>query len=565
MSYPIPTIRRTLLPLLLLAFFGALPLGAEVAADVAADLPVEKFSPAPLFGADVRSMARVPGQPEYVLAGTSAGHVYRSKNGGRTWRPAGAAIPFPGEVIAALHFDLADPERLWIGLWTSGGQGRILWSRDLGATWNEVAGEGLVGDQVYSLATLEQDPNTLYAGTRSGVYLSRDAGATWRHLTAELPEIETVSSLLLTPASPPTVLAGTWRRAYRSDDGGETWRGVFDGMFYDTHVMTLAPVPGKADHLWASTCGWVYESRDLGATWRRFQEGFENRRVHSILPLENGKLLAATVGGIHFSTDGGQHWRRRGGQPEVANVLLPHPSLTDHVLAGSEGDGVWMSMNGGLDFARDEGGMINLRLVALTPHGGELFAAVNHAGTASGIYRRTEEGTYVLEHATEASIRGFVEAGTLYAATDRGLLLRAEDGTWTRVKALGEQRVTDLWLDGDGVLMARGGGKVYRQGTAGFEALPESDLEPVSSPGLPTGHPRFHRVAFDRWGSRLLDRKTGTALRLWLPFPQGTLASAAVLDGQLFVGSIGHGLWSAPLPSAEGAPGKSSALAGSTP
>ena len=58
-----------------------------VIASPATDLPVEAFSPAPLFGADVRSLIRVPGKPDVVLAGTSAGHVYRSANEGRTWKP----------------------------------------------------------------------------------------------------------------------------------------------------------------------------------------------------------------------------------------------------------------------------------------------------------------------------------------------------------------------------------------------------------------------------------------------------------------------------------------------
>jgi len=52
-----------------------------------------------------------------VLAGTSAGQVYRSQDGGRSWTDAGVPLPLAGWVISALHFDTNRPGRVWAGMW----------------------------------------------------------------------------------------------------------------------------------------------------------------------------------------------------------------------------------------------------------------------------------------------------------------------------------------------------------------------------------------------------------------------------------------------------------------
>lgn len=541
-------------PLRLLSVF--LLLASPLAADTEVELRREAFTPAPLFGADVRSLVFVPGDSSQVMAGTSAGHIYRSKDHGITWQeaqaPHGKGAPFAGHVVAALHFDSARPGRLWAGLWALASQGRIAVSDDLGVTWQDVEGTGLGGDQVYSLATLPDHPGLLFAGTRSGVYRSRDDGATWRHLTRDHPEIETVSSLYLAPGDPPTVLAGTWRRAYRSDDGGETWRGVFEGMYYDTHVMGISPVPGEPAHLWVSTCGWVYETRDLGTTWRRFEKGFVHRRALSILALPGDRLLTGTVAGVHFSTDGGHSWRRRSVDPPVAHVLVYDPEDPKRVLAAGEGDGVWTSRDGGLEFERDAGGMVNLRVGALLAVDGELFAAVNHANRASGLYRSgAAGGPFVLEQGNTAPIRSIVQAGdTLYAASDRGLH-RREGNAWPQVDFFDKQRITGLSVS-EGHLIVRTRMTMHTLGEKGFEVLEEhpvpSGIAASTERNYPTGDARFPQIHLDRWGPYLEDARNNTQVRLRLPFPDGAMTAAAILGERLYLASTGYGLWWVPLP-----------------
>jgi photosystem II stability/assembly factor-like uncharacterized protein len=542
---------RQAISLLLALVLLSTPLIAD-SGDFISELPRKAFSSAPLFGADVRSIVFVPEDSSQVMAGTSAGHIYLSKDRGVRWQNAGPPIPFPGHVVAALHFDRSRPQRLWAGLWAVASRGRVVFSEDHGTTWNEVDGVGLGGDQVYSLATLPEAPGTLYAGTRSGVYRSRDDGATWRHLTQDHPVIETVSSLHLAAGDPPTLLAGTWRRAYRSDDGGETWRGVFEGMYYDTHVMTISPVPDEPAHLWASTCGWVYESHDLGSTWRRFQKGFLHRRALSVLALPENRLLAGTVAGVHFSTDGGRNWRRRSVNPAVAQVLIYDPADPKRVLAAGEGDGVWTSYDGGLEFERDAGGMINLRVGALLAADGELYAAVNFANKASGLYRLgAEGGRFIHEQGETAPIRSLVQVeGVPYAASDQGLYARQNE-RWQRLPFFGKQRIAELDQTSNGNLLVRTNKALHVLREDSFEVLtqdPGHRATKSNERAYPTGDPRFPRVILDRWGPLLQGAEANTNVRLRLPFPDGAIAAAAVHGQRLYVASTGYGLWWVELP-----------------
>jgi photosystem II stability/assembly factor-like uncharacterized protein len=109
------------------------------------------WRPAPIYGGDVRSLAIVPDDPDTLLAGTSAGQVYLSHNGGRSWRDAGGPLPFPGWVVSKLVFDPNRPARLWVALWGVWGSGQVAYSDDLGKSWSARIA-GLPDEPVYTLA-----------------------------------------------------------------------------------------------------------------------------------------------------------------------------------------------------------------------------------------------------------------------------------------------------------------------------------------------------------------------------------------------------------------------------
>jgi photosystem II stability/assembly factor-like uncharacterized protein len=430
----------------------------------------EPWRPAPLYGADVRSLAVNPRDPDDALAGTSAGQIYRSRDGGRTWSDAGAPLPFPGWVVGSLSFDPNRPARLWGSFWGIWGGGLVAWSEDLGRTW-AVPHPVRAEEQVYALAPVPGEPAVLYAGTRLGVYKSVDDGASWVKVTISYPEIENVSSLYVDALSPQTVIAGTWHRAFRSDDGGSTWRGIFTGMVDDSEVFSLHPVPWRAGELWASTCGWVYRTSDLGGKWTRYSEGFAERRTPSFAVLASGRLLAGTVAGLHASDDDGATWRRVTAPQLSVLALSSHPSRPGRVLLGSEGAGVWRSEDGGSTFVRSDQGMTNVRAAALLRTSYGLRVAVNHAGPASGIYLTRDGGRTFTGPAAVPTVLGLAAGeDAIWAATEQGLY-RSRGDSFERVAEIGAARVEQVLAAGRRVV-ARAGQKLWQSTGGEFTAVP---------------------------------------------------------------------------------------------
>jgi photosystem II stability/assembly factor-like uncharacterized protein len=432
--------------------------GATAVLDAAAATPPAAAAPSPvapasgwralpIWGGDVRSMALAPDDPDVVLAGTTTGQLYLSRDGGASWADAGAPLPFAGWVVSSLRWDPNRPGRLWVALGGVWGGGQVAFSDNLGRSW-AARSAGLPEEPVYSLALAPGRPGRLFAGTLSGVYGSEDGGASWRQLTADQAELQKVTSLVVDPSRPDTVIAGTWRRAYRSDDAGHTWSGIFEGMVLDTEIFSFTPVAEHPGEIWASSCGWVYQTVDHGDHWVRFKDGLDERRTVSFAVLPGGRLLAGTVSGLFTSADGGKSWRRLSDPALSVTAIGIHPARPDRILIGTEGTGVWVSTNGGVDFFRASRGMTATRAGALALAGDDLLVAVNHAGPVSGVYVSRDRGrSFSGDFSSLPTVLDLAVAGTrAYAATVRGLFER-RGADWHRLPELGDQRVEQLVVE----------------------------------------------------------------------------------------------------------------------
>ena len=543
----------------------AIAIALAFAASAAPAAAVETWRSVPLWGGDVTAITFAPADPNVAVAGTAAGHVYLSRDGGASWAPAGATFALPGWYVSNLQFDPNRPTRLWAALRGVFGGGAVVRSDDLGRHWERRSERQ--DDVVYSIALVPGEEDRLYLGSRTGVWGSSDGAKTWRKLSGSQPDLVEVSSLLVHPQHPQTVIAGTFRRAFRSDDGGATWRGVFTGMVLDSQVFTLNAVPGDQQQVWASTCGWVYKSEDLGESWTRMREGLFERRTPGFTALPNGRLLAGTVSGVYVSDDKGGSWARRTRADVSVMTVAYHPRRPEVVLAGTEGGGVWRSTDGGSSFFPSSRGIAAARVTALAKSRGELLASVAHGGPVSGIYGVLAGGERVIHELSQIpTVLALATAGDdAWAATEGGLYAR-RDGFWLRVEDLPATRVEQV-VAADGRVLARTPDATFERQQGRFASLgggsapsPPRELLTAVALGsrwsdllqgrrrvLATGDARYPAVAIDDKGAHLLVAADRTLRPLQLPIPPRDVLAATVDAGRLLLGTSGYGLLYAPL------------------
>lgn len=130
------------------------------------DLSVYAIAMSPDFAAD-----------QVILAGTESG-IFRSANGGRSWR----AIPFPPEAAPVVSLEVLADGRLLAGTETDG----LFHSGDGGQTWDRLAPSVIEG-VVNAILPRFPDDSAITILLDSRVMYSPDGGHTW-NTWAELDE-----------------------------------------------------------------------------------------------------------------------------------------------------------------------------------------------------------------------------------------------------------------------------------------------------------------------------------------------------------------------------------------
>ncbi len=238
-----------------------------------------------------------------VFVGAASGGVWKSVNGGTTFKPvfdrAGA------QSIGALAVDPSDHKIMWVGTGES-------WMR------NSVS----IGD---------------------GVYKSTDGGENFSNVG--LPDSEHIAKILVNPKNGNDVLVCATGGAFadnpgggvfRTSDGGKTWTKVLAGANPSTGCGMLAASAQEPDTVYAST----WDFRRQAWTFRSGGPG----------------------SGLFKSTDGGQHWTElssgntQGLPPKpygrIALAVAPSKPQTVYAMIESKNSALFRSDDGGRNWSK---------------------------------------------------------------------------------------------------------------------------------------------------------------------------------------------------------------------
>jgi hypothetical protein len=198
---------------------------------------------------------------------------------------------------------------------------------------------GPIGGYVTCLAIAPSNSNVMYAAAERGIYRTSDGGATWRWVgniyeqygdTPSTTAFATILDLQIASNNPDIVYAGTKTGIYISQNGGTDWTNTWPGLVY---VNSIAVDPenhsniligtGRANTQSDTEIIGIFKSTDGGMNWQeklpRKSTGEELDFIGTILFDTNNPqtVYAGTKkwyelgeynGGLRKSIDGGETW-----------------------------------------------------------------------------------------------------------------------------------------------------------------------------------------------------------------------------------------------------------------
>ncbi len=274
-------------------------------------------------GLNVKRIWRVePGhaaRPNEVWAGADPGALFKSEDGGRTWRPVEALNNHP---TRADH-------------------------------WFPGAG----GLMVHSILPHPTDPDRLFVAiSAAGVFRTDDGGQTWqpknRNTHAcfmpegkQWPEVgQCCHHLVMSRTNPDWLFQQNHCGVYRSENAGDDWTALHDGLpakfGFPIDVLgeqTVFVVPEISDEYRYTPEGRlsVYRSRDGGRRWQRLGRGLPQSGAYLNVLREAMATDTCEPGGVYFGTSTGQlYYSRDEGDAwhTLADTLPPIYSVTAYLL-----------------------------------------------------------------------------------------------------------------------------------------------------------------------------------------------------------------------------------------
>ena len=257
--------------------------------------------------------------------------VYKSTDGGRTWRHLGLADT---RHIGRVLIHPRDPDVLYVAAlghaFGPNNQRGVFRSTDGGQSWKQVL---FVSDRAgaVDLTIDRQNPDILYAttwqvyrnfwelnsgGPGSGLWKSVDGGDTWAEISRAkgLPQSGVLGKIGV--AASPVQAGRVWALVesqeepglYRSDDFGVTWKLVCDKSdlrqrpWYYMHVFADTQDP---DTVYVLNLG-MWKSTDGGSTFTEIHTPHGDNHALWIDPADNRRMVQGNDGGACVSYDGGE-------------------------------------------------------------------------------------------------------------------------------------------------------------------------------------------------------------------------------------------------------------------
>ncbi len=297
----------------------------------------------------VGALAVAPSDPNVIYAGmgepfirgnmATGDGVYKSDNGGKTWLSVGLKNT---HVISQIVVSPENPQVVFVAalghVFGNNTERGIYRSTNGGKTWKKVL---YVNNETgaSSIAMDPHNPRILFAGMwqafrkpwllssggpGSGLYKSTDGGNTWKNISKNpgMPKgVQGKISVSISGANSNRIYAFIEAKnggVFRSDDGGKTWSRRFHQSFLTQrswYFGRLYADPKNENTVYAPQVSGLYCSNDGGDHFKPIRTPHGDNHVLWINPHNPKIMIGGNDGGASITYDGGKSWSSENNQP----------------------------------------------------------------------------------------------------------------------------------------------------------------------------------------------------------------------------------------------------------
>ncbi len=322
-------------------------------------------------GGRIDDFAVLESNPDVFYVATSTGGLWKTENNGTTFE-----VQFDRETTSSIG-DVAiapeDPNLVWVGTGENNNRQSSSWgdgiykSTDGGKTWRNM---GLAKSR--HIARIVVDPNDLDVvyvaalgslwgpGGERGVYKTTDGGESWSRVL-HVDDDTGATELAMDPRNSKVLYAATYQRRratwgfnggglgsaiHKTTDGGKTWtrltQGIPEGpkgrIGLDLYRKNPDVLYARIEH---PDEGGVYRSDDGGASWSKRSSVNPRPMYFSQIRIDPNDEQRIYVLGVqlHVSDDGGKTFRDDGAEKIHVDfhAMWIDPANSRHLLLGGDG------------------------------------------------------------------------------------------------------------------------------------------------------------------------------------------------------------------------------------
>lgn len=331
------------------------------------------------MGGRIDDFAVVESAPHIIYAGTASGGVWKTTNNGVTWEPI--FDDQPTSTIGDVTVSPSDPDIVWVGTGEPNNRQSSSWgngvykSTDGGKTWKNM---GLKDTHhIGRIVIHPTNPDIVYVAAlghlwgpnkERGLFKTTDGGKTWVN-TKFIDENTGFVDVAMDHENPNTLYAAAYQRRrrgwgfngggpgsglYKTTNGGETWTHLTSGLpAEDTGRIGIDIYSSNPSIVYAiieNRQGGVFRSEDKGLSWIKMSPTNPRPMYYSQIRIDpnNDQRIWVLGARMYVSEDGGKTFNTSyvGGVHGDHHAMWINPANSNHVVLGSDG-GIYFSYDRG--------------------------------------------------------------------------------------------------------------------------------------------------------------------------------------------------------------------------